>query len=129
MKRKIGASLEAARDEEPAPKKRKRTKTYVMLHCLNNMLKQSSGKQLSDFRPPTDDDNNFTTDPFSWNLLCLAPDMGPDMLCGAYALLYRAESKLNFQVDFDISHSLNNAAKCALRYLAPNLAEEGAILG
>eukprot|EP00959_Pyramimonas_sp_CCMP1952_P043056 900873-Pyramimonas_sp.AAC.1 len=80
------------------------------------MLLQSARKQLSDFRPPRNSDGEYSSDPFTWPLLCLAPDMGPDMVCGAYALLYREKSKINLQIDFDISHGLNNAAKCALRH-------------
>ncbi|CAK0815094.1 unnamed protein product [Prorocentrum cordatum] len=60
-----------------------------------------------------DEKGEPTGDPFDWRLLCISPDMGPDMVATDAFLSY--EKNINLQCDYDQSHTLNNASKGALR--------------
>ena len=112
MKRKEGELLSRG-DANPAPKKRRRTKAFQMCMMIDNMLKVSCDTNLAAFAIPKDKDGRYLGDPFLWPSLSMSPDSGADMVaCDAF-LSY--ERDINFQCDFDLSHSLNNASKGALR--------------
>eukprot|EP00959_Pyramimonas_sp_CCMP1952_P454394 9469829-Pyramimonas_sp.AAC.1 len=79
----------------------------------DNMLRVSCGFMLHDFQVQVDEKGEPTGDPFDWRLLCISPDMGPDILATDAFLSY--EKNINLQCDYDQSHTLNNASKGALR--------------
>eukprot|EP00959_Pyramimonas_sp_CCMP1952_P281073 5875349-Pyramimonas_sp.AAC.1 len=78
------------------------------------MLVGSAGCQLSKYVVPRDDLGQLAGDPYLWPVLNLATDQGPDMTCLDHYPSY--EKSLSLHVDYDISHSLNNTTKAALRH-------------
>ena len=76
VKRKLGAVVE---EVAPAPRKRRRVKTYLSILIVDNCLRVSAGARLTDFKPPVDENGNFEGSPFIWKCLSLATDSGPDM--------------------------------------------------
>eukprot|EP00959_Pyramimonas_sp_CCMP1952_P071593 1495243-Pyramimonas_sp.AAC.1 len=78
------------------------------------MLKGSTGLQLSDLQVKRHPDGSPVEDPFDWKYLALSPDSGPDMLAADHFISYYCD--VNCQVEYDISHYLNNASKAALRH-------------
>ncbi len=76
VKRKLGAVVE---EVAPAPRKRRRVKTYLSILIVDNCLRVSAGARLTDFKPPVDENGNFEGPPFTWKCLSLATDSGPDM--------------------------------------------------
>ena len=112
-KRKLG-QLDHAEEKACQPKRRKRLKTFQMLHFVDNMLRQSAGMQLSTFKPPRDEaTGELVGCPFDWPRLSLAPDAGPDMTAADHFMSYQLG--LNVDVSYDVSHWLQNCSKQSLR--------------
>ncbi len=113
VKRKLSGELE--KTTEKPPKKRRRLKTYSTIMSIDSMLRGTCCTQLSNFIVPKTPEGEFCadSDPFTWPVLSVATDSGPDCTAAAHFLLYSRGCCL--QWEFDLSHSLNNATKLALK--------------
>ncbi len=111
VKRRVGAIGKEAGSGQPA--KRRRTKAYQATMMLDNLLKHSTGFPLSHFRVQNAPDGQWAGDPWTWPLLTLAPDSGPDNVAMEHFLTCEVGS--NIETTWDWSHSLNSAVKCALK--------------
>eukprot|EP00959_Pyramimonas_sp_CCMP1952_P365588 7656752-Pyramimonas_sp.AAC.1 len=80
---------------------------------VHNMLVGSCGKSLSDYAVKYNPDGTPAACPYTWPHLNLACDQGPDNVCMDGFLANKV--KLNIDIDWDVSHALNNASKGALR--------------
>ena len=90
VKRKAGSCLGEARP--PAPRKRRRVKSYVTLMGLNNMLVHASGRRLADYCLPEDETGEIRGSPFSWPGLSVATDSGPDCVSSSVASHFVGQS-------------------------------------
>ena len=112
VKRKRGLDTKEGGGAPPMPKKRRRVKTVQSIMMLDNILRHTCSSQLSKFKVPRGPDDVGMGDPFSWPLLNLSTDQGPDCVAGDM-MSYKLQ--LNLNVDYDWSRLLQNAAKQALR--------------
>lgn len=60
------------------PRKRRRTKSYVTLMMLDNMLKHASGRRLSEYIAEIGGDGKLVGDVWQLPALSVATDSGPD---------------------------------------------------
>eukprot|EP00959_Pyramimonas_sp_CCMP1952_P417709 8751483-Pyramimonas_sp.AAC.1 len=86
VKRKLGAELEKGENGKPPPKRR-RVKTFTVLRMLDNQLR-GIGMPLHRFKIPRAPDGTLAGDPFSWPILSLCPDAGPDMTAADHFMAY-----------------------------------------
>ncbi len=77
-KRKLGGETG---EVAPAPRKRRRVKTYVLIMSIDNVLRVSTGARLTDFMVEKSPTGELQGDPFTWRSLSLATDSGPDCVC------------------------------------------------
>lgn len=106
VKRKLGLSV--GKDVAPPPPKRRRTKSFVTMMQVENILRGSVGASLSDFQVRPGPSGELA-DPFTWRSLNMALDMGADMVCMVHNLCY--EKQVNLSADWDLARSSSNAAK------------------
>ena len=87
-KRKLGAAQEPS-ESAPAPRKRRRVKSYVSLMMVDNALRVTAGARLTDFQIGTNEAGAPVESPFKWKSLSLATGSGPDMVLhsAAWSLL------------------------------------------
>ena len=71
----------------PAPRKRRRVKTFVTVMQVDNMISSATGLQLADFVVQQAEDGTFLGDPWQWKGLSLASDSGPDCVVCAICSL------------------------------------------
>ncbi len=83
-KRRLGGQVE---ESAPAPRKRRRVKTYVSIMMLDNALRVTAGKRLTDFGVECSGDGVLQGDPFTWRSLSVATDSGPDCASPSVAQL------------------------------------------
>ncbi len=74
-KRRLGLHPDEA---APAPRKRRRVKTFITCMMIDNCLRVSSDLRLHDFIVPKNPDGTLQGCPFSWKSLSVATDSGPD---------------------------------------------------
>ena len=58
----------------------RRTKSFHVIMCINNILRLHCKRSLADFIVQKDAKGAWP-DPWTWQSLSLAPDKGPDMVC------------------------------------------------
>ena len=112
VKRKLGKVVGGG-DENPAPKKRQRLKTFQMCMMDDNILRHSCKQSLAKYQVKKNEAGEFIGNPFAWSHLSLACDMGPDMVASEHFLAYQLQ--INLSANWDLSHALNNSSKAALR--------------
>ncbi len=111
VKRKLTGVVD--KRDAPAPKRRKRCKTYCLLMAINNMLKGAGLSGLSHFMIKLNADGTLQGDPFQMNCLAMATDSGPDCVAACHFLQYHRPCNVIW--DWDLSHSINNGCKLALK--------------
>ena len=111
-KRKIGTFAKAHVHKTYSQAKRRRTKTYEVMMQLDNYLDFLTGSSLADFQIK-EDDNGDLPDPYTWPVIHMAPDRGPDMNCLDHALSY--EKQVNLSVDYDPPHESKNGGRGILK--------------
>ena len=87
IKRRLG---QPAEEPGPPPKKRRRLKSYVTLMQIDNMLRTSASRRLSDYIAPLDGETGqLSSDVDLWRLpsLSLATDSGPDCVVSSGCFL------------------------------------------
>lgn len=110
VKRSLGVQFDKT-DKIVNPPKRRRVKTFLMCHHINNMIRGAQPKTLADYVVMPDATGAFP-DPFSWPSLGIAPDRGADMVCTDHFLSY--EMHVNLSCDYDPSHDAKCSGKGAL---------------
>ncbi len=108
MKRKLGKVVGGG-DENPAPKKRQRLKTFQMCMMVDNILRHSCKQSLAKYQVKKNEAGEFIGNPFAWSHLSLACDMGPDMVASEHFLAYQLQ--INLSANWDLSHAPNNSSK------------------
>ncbi len=96
-KRKLGGSVE---EQAPAPRKRRRLKTYITIMMLDNAMRVTANARLTDFAVDASADGGLQGDPFQWRSLSVATDSGPDCaIPSAVQLCFHILSCGRFLVD------------------------------
>lgn len=90
------------------PKKRPRRKAYITMMCVDNIIRQATGKGLEQYRMKGDD--GVPTAPDTWKCVSLAPDCGPDIVAMVSYLQYGPDP-LVVDVTWDLSHANWNDVK------------------
>ena len=108
--KKAGVPIDAAALKPR--KKLQRTKTYVAMQNLNNIVYQASGSSLDRYQIIPNSEGVLPS-PFSWPHLSVASDRGPDCVCMDHA--FRFKFGLNITTEWDLSHSTHNSCKAALK--------------
>ena len=89
IKRRLGQEPEPS--SSAPPRKRRRVKSYITCMQIDNMLKVSAGKRLSDYVVKLNEHGDISSEYDLWKLpsLSLATDSGPDCarLSGRHGVL------------------------------------------